>query len=124
MQIAGDVVDEDMAIENMNDVIERCARARSEGWAGYSQWLLEHLDPMSYSHEDRRNSRVVVDAATVQGQGQLPAVARASKELTTEFVQGGDVLRTNSWEPGGQVESKLYYSTCLTVWLASEFHQF
>ncbi len=41
-----------------------------------------HLDPMSYSLEDRRNSRVVVDACIpFRRRDSFPTVARSSPEL-------------------------------------------
>ncbi|MEK9724057.1 MAG: hypothetical protein VW405_11330, partial [Rhodospirillaceae bacterium] len=53
-----------------------------------------HLDPMAYSHEDPRNSRVVVDACKpFRRKDTFPIVARNSAELDERIMKKfGDVL--------------------------------
>ena len=78
------VVDEDIDPSNMNDVIwAMCTRCDpKDGLDILNGCWSTHLDPMSYSDEDRRNSRVVVDACIpFREKDTFPAVARSSKEL-------------------------------------------
>tara|TARA_Y100001954_G_scaffold239084_1_gene310841 strand:+ start:3376 stop:4806 length:1431 start_codon:yes stop_codon:yes gene_type:complete len=94
------VVDEDIDPSNMNDVIwAMCTRCDpKDGLDILNGCWSTHLDPMSYSHEDRRNSRVVVDACIpFKDKDSFPAVARASKELDERVrAKFGDVLPEGS----------------------------
>ena len=93
------VVDEDIDPSNMNDVIWAMCTRCDQGWTRcYKRLLSTHLDPMSYSHEDRRNSRVVVDACIpFKDKETFPAVARASKELDERVrAKFGNVLPEGS----------------------------
>jgi 4-hydroxy-3-polyprenylbenzoate decarboxylase len=78
------VVDDDIDPSNMNDVIwAMCTRCDPrDGVDVLNGCWSTHLDPMSYSYEDPRNSRVVVDACKpFRRRDTFPIVARASKEL-------------------------------------------
>ncbi len=78
------VVDEDIDPSNMNDVLwAMCTRCDPrEGLEVIRGGWSTHLDPMCYSHDDRRNARVVVDACKPFARGDdFPAVVRNSAEL-------------------------------------------
>ena len=78
------VVDDDIDPANMNDVLwAMCTRCDPrEGIETIRGGWSTHLDPMCYSHEDRRNARVVVDACKPFARGDdFPAVVRNSAEL-------------------------------------------
>jgi 4-hydroxy-3-polyprenylbenzoate decarboxylase len=78
------VVDDDIDPSVMNDVVwSMCTRCdpREDVHVVHGGWSTR-LDPMSYSHDDPRNSRVVVDACIpFRRKDTFPAVARASREL-------------------------------------------
>ena len=90
------VVDDDIDPANLNDVIwSMCTRCDpKDGVEVLNGCWSTHLDPMSYSHEDPRNSRVVVDACIpYRRKDTFPIVARNSKELDERiFEKFGDVL--------------------------------
>jgi UbiD family decarboxylase len=90
------VVDDDIDPANLNDVIwSMCTRCDpQDGVEVLNGCWSTHLDPMSYSHEDPRNSRVVVDACIpYRRKDTFPIVARNSKELDDRiFKKFGDVL--------------------------------
>ena len=90
------VVDDDIDPANLNDVIwSMCTRCDpKDGVEVLNGCWSTHLDPMSYSHEDPRNSRVVVDACIpYRRKDTFPIVARNSKELDERiFKKFGDVL--------------------------------
>ena len=78
------VVDDDIDPANMNDVLwAMCTRCDPrDGVNVLNGCWSTHLDPMSYSHEDPRNSRVVVDACKpFRRRDTFPIVARNSPEL-------------------------------------------
>ena len=78
------VVDDDIDPANMNDVIwAMCTRCDPrDGVDVLNGCWSTHLDPMSYSYDDPRNSRVVVDACKpFRHIDTFPIVARSSKEL-------------------------------------------
>ena len=78
------VVDDDIDPANMNDVLwAMCTRCDPrEGIETIRGGWSTHLDPMCYSHDDRRNARVVVDACKPFARGDdFPAVVRNSAEL-------------------------------------------
>ena len=79
------VVDADIDPSNMNDVIwAMCTRCDpKDGLDILNGCWSTHLDPMCYDDDnDRRNSRVVVDACRpFNRRDSFPAVARSSKEL-------------------------------------------
>ena len=78
------VVDDDIDPSNMNDVIwAMCTRCDPrDGLDILNGCWSTHLDPMSYSQEDPRNSRVVVDACKpFRRRDTFPIVARSSPEL-------------------------------------------
>jgi len=79
------VVDDDIDPSNMNDVVwAMCTRHDPrEGIDIINGCWSTHLDPMCYDDDnDRRNSRVVVDACRpFNRRDSFPAVARSSKEL-------------------------------------------
>ncbi len=78
------VVDDDIDPANMNDVLwSMCTRCDPrEGIDILNGCWSTHLDPMSYSHEDPRNSRVVVDACKpFRRRDTFPIVARNSDSL-------------------------------------------
>ena len=78
------VVDDDIDPANMNDVIwAMCTRCDPrDGVDVLNGCWSTHLDPMSYSYEDPRNSRVVVDACKpFRRKDTFPIVARSSAEL-------------------------------------------
>ncbi len=78
------VVDDDIDPANVNDVIwSMCTRfdPREDMEVLRGNWST-HLDPMVYSHDDRRNARVVIDACTPWARKDtFPNVARSSREL-------------------------------------------
>ena len=94
------VVDEDIDPSNMNDVIwAMCTRCDpKDGVDILNGCWSTHLDPMSYSNEDRRNSRVVVDACIpFREKETFPAVARSSRELDERIrAKFADVLPEGS----------------------------
>ena len=79
------VVDDDIDPSNMNDVVwAMCTRHDPrEGLDIINGCWSTHLDPMCYDDDnDRRNSRVVVDACRpFNRRDSFPAVARSSQEL-------------------------------------------
>ncbi len=78
------VVDDDIDPANMNDVLwSMCTRCDpKDGVDILNGCWSTHLDPMSYSHEDPRNSRVVVDACKpFKRRETFPIVARNSEAL-------------------------------------------
>jgi 4-hydroxy-3-polyprenylbenzoate decarboxylase len=78
------VVDDDINPANMNDVIwAMCTRFDPrEGMEVLRGCWSTHLDPMAYSHDDRRNARVVIDACRPFDRREtFPIVARSSKDL-------------------------------------------
>ena len=78
------VVDDDIDPTNMNDVIwAMCTRFDPrEGMETLRGCWSTHLDPMSYSAEDPRNARVVIDATRPWARrDSFPVVARSSREL-------------------------------------------
>lgn len=78
------VVDDDIDPANMNDVVwSLCTRLDArEGIDILHGCWSTHLDPMSYSHEDPRNSRLVVDACKpFKRKDTFPIVARNSAGL-------------------------------------------
>ena len=78
------VVDDDIDPANMNDVIwAMCTRCDPrDGVDVLNGCWSTHLDPMAYSYEDPRNSRVVVDACKpFRRRDTFPIVARSSAEL-------------------------------------------
>ncbi len=79
------VVDDDIDPSNMNDVVwAMCTRHDPrEGIDVINGCWSTHLDPMCFDDDnDRRNSRVVVDACIpFRRRGEFPAVARSSQEL-------------------------------------------
>ena len=90
------VVDDDIDPANMNDVLwSMCTRCDPrEGVDILNGCWSTHLDPMSYSHEDPRNSRVVVDACKpFKRRDTFPIVARNSDALEKRIREKfGDVL--------------------------------
>jgi len=90
------VVDDDIDPANLNDVIwSMCTRCDPrEGVDVLNGCWSTHLDPMAYSHEDPRNSRVVVDACRpFRRRDTFPIVARNSKALDERILKKfGDVL--------------------------------
>ena len=90
------VVDDDIDPANLNDVIwSMCTRCDpKDGVDVLNGCWSTHLDPMSYSHEDPRNSRVVVDACIpYRRKDTFPIVARNSENLDDRiFKKFGDVL--------------------------------
>jgi 4-hydroxy-3-polyprenylbenzoate decarboxylase len=78
------VVDDDIDPANVNDVIwSMCTRfdPREDMEVLRGNWST-HLDPMVYSHDDRRNARVVIDACIPWARKDtFPEVARSSREL-------------------------------------------
>ena len=78
------VVDDDIDPSNVNDVIwSMCTRfdPREDMEVLRGNWST-HLDPMVYSHDDRRNARLVIDACTPWARKEeFPEVARSSREL-------------------------------------------
>ena len=78
------VVDDDIDPANVNDVIwSMCTRfdPREDMEVLRGNWST-HLDPMVYSHDDRRNARLVIDACTPWvRKDEFPQVARSSREL-------------------------------------------
>ena len=90
------VVDDDIDPANLNDVIwYMCTRCDpKDGVDVLNGWWSTHLDPMSYSLEDPRNSRVVVDACIpFRRKDTFPIVARNSENLDERIFQPfGDVL--------------------------------
>jgi len=90
------VVDDDIDPANMNDVIwSMCTRCDPQDQIDILNgcWST-HLDPMSYSYEDPRNSRVVVDACKpFRRRDSFPEVARVSPELEDRmWEKWGDKL--------------------------------
>jgi UbiD family decarboxylase len=84
------VVDDDIDPANLNDVIwSMCTRCDPrDGLDILNGCWSTHLDPMSYSHEDPRNSRVVVDACKpFRRRDTFPIVARNSKELDARIMK-------------------------------------
>ena len=79
------VVDDDIYPSNMNDVVwAMCTRHNPrEGIDVINGCWSTHLDPMCFDDEnDRRNSRVVVDACIpFNRKDSFPPVARSSLEL-------------------------------------------
>lgn len=90
------VVDDDIDPANMNDVIwAMCTRCDPrDGVDVLNGCWSTHLDPMSYSYDDPRNSRVVVDACKpFRRRDTFPIVARSSKELDERIrAKFADVL--------------------------------
>jgi len=90
------VVDDDIDPANMNDVLwSMCTRCDPrEGIDILNGCWSTHLDPMSYSHEDPRNSRVVVDACKpFKRRDTFPIVARNSEALEKRIREKfGDLL--------------------------------
>ncbi|MEE8332682.1 MAG: UbiD family decarboxylase [Alphaproteobacteria bacterium] len=90
------VVDDDINPANMNDVLwAMCTRCDPrDGVDVLNGCWSTHLDPMSYSYEDPRNSRVVVDACKpFRRRDTFPVVARASHELDEKIrAKFGDLL--------------------------------
>ena len=83
------VVDDDIDPANMNDVIwAMCTRCEpSDGMEIIRGGWSTHLDPMCYSHDDRRNTRVIVDACKPFARGDdFPAVVRNSEDLESRVV--------------------------------------
>lgn len=78
------VVDDDIDPANMNEVVwAMCTRCdpRESVDVVNGCWSTR-LDPMSYDHDDPRNSRVIVDACVpFRRRGTFPKVARSSREL-------------------------------------------
>jgi UbiD family decarboxylase len=82
------VVDDDIDPADMNAVIwAMCTRCDPrEGVDILRGCWSTHLDPMSYSEEDRRNARVVVDACKpFARKDTFPIVARSSAALDAEI---------------------------------------
>jgi 4-hydroxy-3-polyprenylbenzoate decarboxylase len=94
------VVDDDIDPANMNDVIwAMCTRCDpKDGLDVLNGCWSTHLDPMSYSYEDPRNSRVVVDACKpFRRRDTFPIVARSSRELDDRIrAKWGAVLPAGS----------------------------
>jgi len=90
------VVDDDIDPANLNDVIwSMCTRCDpKDGLDVLNGCWSTHLDPMSYSLEDPRNSRVVVDACIpFRRKDTFPIVARNSENLDQRiFKKFGDAL--------------------------------
>jgi len=90
------VVDDDINPANMNDVLwAMCTRCDPrDGVDVLNGCWSTHLDPMSYSYDDPRNSRVVVDACKpFRRRDSFPVVARNSGELdATLRKKFGDLL--------------------------------
>jgi len=90
------VVDDDINPANMNDVLwAMCTRCDPrEGVDVLNGCWSTHLDPMSYSYDDPRNSRVVVDACKpFRRRDSFPTVARNSSELDAALRKKfGDLL--------------------------------
>jgi len=90
------VVDDDIDPANMNDVLwSMCTRCDpKDGVDILNGCWSTHLDPMSYSHEDPRNSRVVVDACKpFKRRETFPIVARNSEQLERRIREKfGDIL--------------------------------
>ena len=90
------VVDDDIDPANMNDVLwSMCTRCDpKDGVDILNGCWSTHLDPMSYSHEDPRNSRVVVDACKpFKRRDTFPIVARNSETLERRIREKfGDML--------------------------------
>ncbi len=90
------VVDDDIDPANMNDVLwSMCTRCdpREDVTLLHGAWST-HLDPMAYSRDDPRNSRVVVDACRpFKRRDTFPIVARNSKALDERLHEKfGDFL--------------------------------
>ena len=90
------VVDDDIDPANVNDVIwSMCTRfdPREDMEVLRGNWST-HLDPMVYSHDDRRNARVVIDACIPWARKDtFPVVARSSRELDARIrAKWGDFL--------------------------------
>jgi 4-hydroxy-3-polyprenylbenzoate decarboxylase len=84
------VVDDDIDPANLNDVIwSMCTRCDPrDGVDVLNGCWSTHLDPMSYSHEDPRNSRVVVDACIpFRRKDTFPIVARNSSQLDARILK-------------------------------------
>lgn len=82
------VVDDDIDPSSMNDVVwAMCTRCDPrEGVDVMNGCWSTRLDPMSYSDEDPRNSRVVVDACIpYRRKASFPVMARSSPELDAEI---------------------------------------
>ena len=90
------VVDDDIDPSNMNDVIwAMCTRCDpKDGIDILNNCWSTHLDPMSYSHDDRRNSRAVVDACRpFNRRDTFPVVARNSAGLDSRLREKfGDIF--------------------------------
>ena len=90
------VVDDDIDPSSMNDVVwAMCTRCDPrEGVDVVNGCWSTRLDPMSYGHDDPRNSRVVVDACIpFRRRSTFPMVARASRELEARIREKwGEIL--------------------------------